>query len=94
MMKVEREHSLCVDCMVAAVNGDMTGVESDEHVERIRAGLARLGAHLVPDFDAETGRGIDDSARPCDCCGDRSWGERYAFATLVPVGGKHATTHF
>jgi len=114
---------LCEDCLIAAVNGDFTGLdyhygsnwrcltctregtgraphvcpycrseaddrhgprsEADRREAEITAGLERLGAHLVPDNDSETGRGIHDfSTRPCDCCGTKLHGSRHEFATL------------
>lgn len=74
---------LCVDCLFAAVNGDVTGIESDERVLAVEAGLERLGPHLVPDFDGETGKGVHEhSIRPCGCCETPLHGERYEFAIL------------
>lgn len=78
---------LCVDCLFAAVNGDVSGIESDERVLAVEAGLERLGPHLVPDFDSETNKGIDEySVRPCDCCGTKLHGSRHEFAILGPEG--------
>ncbi len=80
---------LCDDCTIAAVNGDFTGLDyhygsgADARMGEITAGLDRLGPHLVPDHDSETGRGIDEhSTRPCGCCDTRLHGQRHDFATL------------
>lgn len=86
-MRVARDGIwLCVDCLMVAVNGDASGIESDEQIERTEAGLDKLGTHLVPDFDSETGQGIlEFSNSGCDCCGSRLAGELHAFAILEPV---------
>ncbi len=81
---------LCVDCLMVAVNGDASGLDysygEEEAVEKlaaIEAGLERLGAHLVPDFDSETGEGHEEfSARGCDCCLSHLAGELHRFAIL------------
>jgi hypothetical protein len=81
---------LCVDCLMAAVNGDFTGLDysytEDEAAERhgeIVAGLDALGPGLVSDFDAETGDGIEEfSCHGCDCCGSRLAGQLHRFAVL------------
>ena len=76
---------LCDDCTIAACNGDFTGFASDEQVEKTTAGLERLGAHLVPDFDSETNDGIEEfTSRGCDCCRDGLAGSKHRFATLAP----------
>jgi hypothetical protein len=82
----------CPDCMIAAVNGDFTGLdyhydepEASERQAAIIAGLEDLGPHLVPDFDTESGDGYDEFAIcTCDCCHGRQAGNRYRFATLRP----------
>ncbi len=82
---------LCSDCLLAAVNGDYSGLEyyypSPEQVhdrkQTITNGLQALGANLVPDFDSETGEGIRGfSASACDCCRVHLAGERHRFAIL------------
>ena len=56
---------------------------ADLRMAEIVAGLEKLGPHLVPDYDSETGKGIDEfSSRPCGCCGTRLAGERHDFAIL------------
>ena len=80
----------CFDCLFAAVNDDYTVLDynysSEEaavRMEVIQAGLRKWGPHLVPDFDSETGDGIEEfSSAPCDCCGSRLAGERYRFVVL------------
>jgi hypothetical protein len=125
MQVIRDEIPLCADCMIAAVNGDFTGLdyhygsrwtcqtctregtgtapdrcpscdsdrdadhgprsEADKRLAEITAGLERLGPHLVPDFDSETGKGHDEfSRRPCGCCGCKLHGERFDFAILGP----------
>jgi hypothetical protein len=82
---------LCTDCLMAAVNDDLTALdyhygpeESAEREAAIRAGLERLGPYLVPHFDSETEEGIRDFARcNCDVCGTHLAGARYRFATLT-----------
>jgi hypothetical protein len=49
----------------------------------IVAGLTRLGPHLVPDYDSETGDGIEEFAhKTCACCGSRLAGGYHRFAVL------------
>jgi hypothetical protein len=60
-MKIIRDGIwLCVDCLFAAVNGDVSGIDyylsgdaAEKRVAEIWAGLEKLGPHLVPDFDTE-----------------------------------------
>jgi hypothetical protein len=80
---------LCEDCLMAAVNDDYSGLdysynpaEAEQRMEEIQDGLRKLG-WVTPDFDAETGEGIDDfSSRRCDCCGSNLAGERHRFVIL------------
>lgn len=63
--------------------GRKVGPSADERQAEIEAGLERLGVHLVPDFDSETGDGCEEfSTRRCDCCSTRLHGSRYRFAIL------------
>lgn len=81
---------LCQDCLFAAVNGDVTGLDAhyskddaDRRLKEIEAGLEKLGPCLVPDFDSESGKGVEDfSRRQCDCCGTSLAGDRHRFAVL------------
>jgi hypothetical protein len=90
MKVVQDDLWLCVDCLSAAVNGDYTGLqyyfkepEATRRTEAIKAGLAKLGPHLVPDFDSETGEGIREfSSCGCDCCGSGLAGTMHRFAVL------------
>lgn len=92
-MKVVRDDLwLCVDCLFAAVNGDVSGIEfscgvgteeTAARVAEVEAGLNRLGPHLVPDFDTETGEGHETFANyGCDCCRSPLAGEMHRFAIL------------
>src|SRR5208282_5634134 len=82
---------LCDDCLFAAVNGDYSGLDmyynhedAEKRMQEIQAGLKELG-WLTPDFDSETGDGIDSfSSRHCDCCGSNLAGERHRFSVLGP----------
>lgn len=74
---------LCVDCTVAAVNGDVSGVESAERVAAIDKGLEALGPHLVSVSDSESGRGFEEfSRRQCACCHGAWGGTWHEFAIL------------
>ena len=76
---------LCDDCTIAAVNGDYSGFGSDADIADTEAGLDKLGAHLVPDFDSETGDGMKEfSSHGCDCCerNARLGGSLHRFAVL------------
>ena len=75
MVIVRDELWLCDDCMIAAVNGDFTGLDyhygkdADKRQADIERGLEKLGPHLVPNFDSESSDGIEDfSRKPCVCC--------------------------
>lgn len=91
-MRVVRDDlALCDDCTIAAVNGDFTGLDyhygtkADDRMREIVAGLDKLGPHLVPIFDSETGIGIDEFSRQeCSCCSSRLHGSRHQFAVLEP----------
>lgn len=85
---------LCVDCLMIAVNGDASSLDyyygdnAAKRLARIEAGLARLGPHLVPDWQCDEDSGeITDGRREfsacgCDCCGSRLAGEMHRFAIL------------
>lgn len=54
-----------------------------ERAAQIDAGLDKLGPNLVPSFDSETGKGIEEfSTRHCDACGTHLAGGRHEFAVL------------
>lgn len=83
MIVVQRELWLCVDCTIVACNGDYSGIDSQKTIDRVNAGLERLGPHLVPDFDSESEEGIRYfSSCGCDCCGSRLAGTMHRFAIL------------
>lgn len=74
---------LCTDCLLYAVNGDTSGIESDKREKEVVEGVNALGPNLVPDFDSDTQDGIEEFSRtPCDACGTRLAGERHRFAIL------------
>lgn len=90
-MRVVRDDLwLCTDCTVFAVNGDLSGIDyshSSEQAEKrasaVQDGVAKLGAHLVSDFDSETREGIREFSRcGCDACGSQLAGEMHRFAVL------------
>lgn len=57
-----------------------------ERAAEVDDGLKRLGPNLVPDFDTETGDGINEfSWRPCSCCRTSLGGSRHRFAVLGEV---------
>lgn len=85
MRVVQDDLWLCPDCTIAAVNGDVSGIDSDARVAEVWAGLERLGPHLVSDFDSESGEGYREFSRcGCDCCGSPLAGTMYRFAVLGP----------
>jgi hypothetical protein len=126
-MEIKRDGILlCDDCLIAAVNGDFTGLdyhygsnwtcqtctregtgrtpdacpfclserddnhgprsEADKRMAEVTAGLEKLGAHLVPNYDSETGQGVHEFTwRGCGCCGSSLGGGRHEFAILGPV---------
>jgi len=90
MQIIRDEIQLCADCMIAAVNGDFTGLDyhygaskAAERMEAITVGLDKLGPHLVPAFDSETGKGYSEfSSARCECCETKLAGSRHEFAIL------------
>lgn len=78
---------LCIDCTIAEVNGDYSGMEDEERAREVREALARVQERgsLAPNWDSEEGTGIRDfSWNPCDCCGSHLGGSRHRFAILAP----------
>ena len=73
----------CETCMVITINGyDDNSTEAED--KACSEGLTRLGPHVVPDFDTETGRGYDEfKTTPCACCQSRLYGARYDFAIIA-----------
>jgi hypothetical protein len=82
LMKVVQDDLwFCECCTLAAVNGDLC--ECDHHAEEVEAGADEFGPHLVPDFDSETGEGIEEFTRwTCDCCKSPLHGKKHRFAVL------------
>lgn len=74
---------LCCDCTFVACNGPH-GMDIDpENLLIVETGLAELGPHVVPDFDSETGEGLEDfSSRQCASCLSGLAGYRARFAKL------------
>lgn len=76
----------CPSCMSEHDSDHGPHSMADLRLREIDAGLAKLGPNLVPDFDSETGDGINEfSWRGCDCCGSTLGGGRHRFAVLGPV---------
>lgn len=74
--------ALCEDCTILAVNDDASGL-TEEREAHCRAGLAKLGPHLVSNFNSENGEGYQEfSMRVCDACKTRLGGSRHRFAIL------------
>lgn len=83
---------LCYDCTQVEVAGDsdaLYGVTEEEAsirldaIEKGRTALALIG-HLAPDWDSNTGEGIQVfSKAPCDCCSSHLAGERHRFVVLA-----------
>jgi hypothetical protein len=83
MKVIQDDLWLCQDCTIYSVNGDTSGIDSEEREKEVVEGVNALGPHLVPDFDSETNEGIEEfSRRQCDACGTRLGGSRDRFAIL------------
>lgn len=90
MMVDQDDLWLCDDCLFYAVNDDLSGIdysysgkEADKRAKEVKKGVHSLGRNLVPDFDSETGEGIEEfSSHHCDACGTHLAGGRHRFATL------------
>lgn len=91
MKVIQDDLWLCTDCLMAAVNDDYSGLdyyykepEATERMNKIKAGLHRLGPHLVCDVNPETWDGWMNSAAARvvaagvhsleRCTGLRCWG--------------------
>lgn len=74
---------LCSDCTFVACNGSHGMDIGANTLTSVQAGLAKLGPHLVPNFDSETGEGIREfTDRICESCGTSLAGYRARFAQL------------
>ena len=83
MKKIRDDIWLCVDCTLVAVNGDDSGISTEQRTREVNHAIAQLGPNLVPDFDSETGEGHKEfSHRGCDCCRSGLAGEFHRFAIL------------
>jgi len=81
MNVIESDIWLCTDCLHAAVNGAVH--DDDKREAAIDAGLNKLGEHLVPDYNSETGEGYQEfSSCGCDCCKSHLAGSHFRFAIL------------
>ena len=81
MRILQKGLNFCTDCMIYAVNNDLSGLdyylnpeESAERAIEIKEGLANLHGHAVM-----TGIKNDFSRSRCDCCGYVLHGERFIF---------------
>jgi hypothetical protein len=83
--EIEHELWLCQDCMIAEVNGDLSGLD-DERAEEVSQGIERLVEQVGPlsaNFDGETGEGEEEfSRRRCDACGSNLAGAHFRFASF------------
>lgn len=64
----------CIDCTQVAVNGDSSGIESEERVQEVNKGLNSLEPNVV-----YIGEYSEFSWCKCDCCGSTLGGSRYQF---------------
>lgn len=81
-MKVLQEGlNFCTDCMIYAVNNDLSGLdyylspeESEKREKAIKEGFKKLNGYPVM-----TGDEYDFSDMPCSCCGETLRGTRFIF---------------
>ncbi len=100
MKIVQDDLWLCDDCVMYAVNGDLTGIdysysgdEAEKRAKQVVRGVNALGPHLVPDFDSETGEGMEEFSRTtCAGCGTHLAGGRHRFAVFGPDTKKKRLT--
>ena len=68
--------TLCIDCTLAVVNDDYSGL-TPERAEEVAAAVRAL-----PPFPATVDGGEHDfSSTPCGCCGSTLAGQRQDFVT-------------
>lgn len=73
----------CQDCLFAAVNGSYEGLDAARTAD-VKDAIAAYDGTLAPDFDSETGDGIDEFSRSaCDVCQSHLAGSRHRFCTLA-----------
>ena len=87
----------CDECTLYAVNDDLTGIDyylsgdaAEKRAKEVRKGVHSFGRNLVPDFDSNTGEGLNEfSSRRCDACNQpNAAGARTRFAVLGMVAKK------
>lgn len=79
-MEVTDTIEVCADCLLFIANGDLP--EDDGDADRVVAGVASLGGHVVaggPDGDD-----AGFSWRACECCGGLA-GDRFYASILAEV---------
>ena len=84
-MRVIRDNIwLCSDCTMGSCNGTSTAAPELQNEKATVEGLAKLEPHIVPDFDSETGEGLQElSSVPCAACGTPLAGYRARFIQLA-----------
>lgn len=74
---------LCEDCTIAAVNNEYSGIEDENRVKEVKAGIKRIG-WINADFDVESNEGYEEfSTKDCDCCHYGLAGSRHRFVKSV-----------
>lgn len=75
----------CSDCAIANVNGDFTGIDDDDVLDAVIAGMdywAERGSIVLDNDGGQWSDGHEEfMARSCDCCAGLP-GERYRFHIL------------
>ena len=68
---------VCVDCLMAIVNDDYTGIDDEQRYQEVKQGVERFGNHAYID-------GHDDefNVNPCACCGTPLAGQRFAMEEI------------
>ena len=83
MRVAERNIWVCQDCTFIECNGTSGMDATAEQIAASLEGLERIGPYLAPDFDLETGDGINEySEKTCHACRTRLSGYRARFARL------------
>lgn len=74
---------VCADCLLCLCNGDTSGIDSDRRAAAVEEACADMGPHIVPNYDSETGAGMDEfSCFACECCDSPLAGSRHRMALL------------
>lgn len=98
MKIIDDNLTLCEECMLVLETGDVTFLdyyydepESTERLKTIEQGIIDLhnsntlykDTAIVPNYDSETGEGIDEySIAICDCCNSRLGGKKYRYSLI------------